>query len=260
MKKILSTAFALSLFAAISCLPISSSSIAAKMNTSTSMPTAKPTLQQQRHAAAKKLSPREKICRAFAAGRATDLSPKQLIEAKVFTEYPLIGGTYERKEPVKYVVLHSTETATVADAKRVIRSWNNRGKSHPGAQYVVDRDGTIYQTVSPDIATMHVNAFKTRYGVSNRNSIGIEIVRSGNQKYTPKQIQNVSRLCLYLQQRFGIEDNKVVSHSYVQPSDRSDPVNFNWKAFNISKTMLALNGKQQQQTTLTALAEAELRP
>ncbi|MBY0551838.1 MAG: peptidoglycan recognition protein family protein [Candidatus Obscuribacterales bacterium] len=257
MNKILSTALAVSLFTAISCLPISSSSIAAKVTT----PTTKSTPKQNRAGnAGKKLSPREKTCRAFAAGNAANLSPMELLAAKVFTECPLIGGTYERKEPVKYVVLHSTETATTADAKRVIRSWNNRGKSHPGAQYVVDRDGTIYQTVSPEIATMHVNAFKTRYGVSNRNSIGIEIVRSGKQKYTPKQLQNVSRLCLYLQQRFGIEDDHVVSHSYVQPSDRSDPVNFNWKAFNISKNMLALNAKQQLGNTLTAVAEAEERP
>lgn len=195
------------------------------------------------------LTTNQKIQLSFKNGTAESLAPQKLLAAGVFKSAPLIGGTYKRTEPVKYIVLHSTETASPADGPRVVRSWNNRGKSHPGAQYVVDRDGSIYQTVSPEIACMHVNAFITKYGVGNRNSIGIEIVRAGNQKYTEKQLKSLTCLCLYLQKRFDVADDKIVAHAYVQPSDRRDPVDFNWQAFKYSKSMLnylALKSKDKQ--------------
>lgn len=242
MNNKLSPAFALILLATVNCLPITSTSTVAKTNSG--------------KAATKKsaLSPAQKAHKSFDNGTAGAISPAQLVAAKVFTDYPLIGGTYARKEPINYIVLHSTETATKADGKRVIRSWNNRGKNHPGAQYVVDRDGTIYQTVSPEIVTMHVNAFKTRYGVGNKNSIGIEIVRCGNQKYTPIQLKKLTSLCLYLQQRFEIPNDNVLAHSFVQPDDRRDPVDFDWKAFNMSKTALAMNAQEQNRSSSTDLA------
>jgi hypothetical protein len=175
---------------------------------------------------------------AFQGGHARAFSPAALVKAGVFKSAPLIGGISKRGELVKYIVLHSTETVHPADAKRIVRSWNGRGKNHPGSQYIVDRDGTIYQTANPDLATMHVNAFKTKYGVNNKNSIGIEIVRTGKQKYTPKQMENLRRLCLYLQHRYDIVDDRLVAHSYVQPSDRKDPVAFDWKQFNRSKQQI----------------------
>lgn len=200
--------------------------------------------QTLRHKSAHKTprkTPAMKARDAFDSGYANTYTPDQLVHAGVFKSAPLIGGTYPRQQAVKYIVLHSTETATPADALRVVRSWNNRGKSHPGAQYLVDRDGAIYQTVCPEnTATMHVNAFKTKYGVNNRNSIGIEIVRAGKQRYTDKQLKSLTRLCLYLQKRFEVGDDKIVAHGYVQPSDRRDPVDFNWHAFSASKSMLSM--------------------
>ncbi len=204
-----------------------------------------------------KASPTAKVTIAFNGGFAETYTPAQLITAGVFKSAPLVGGTRKRTEAVKYIVLHSTETESPADAQRVVRSWNNRGKSHPGAQYLVDRDGSVYQTVSPEITTMHVNAFKTRFGVNNSNSIGIEIVRSGKQTYTPKQLKSITCLCLYLQKRFDIADEKVVGHYYVQPSDRTDPVGFNWQMFAASKTTLNyLATKERSDKNGTSIASA----
>lgn len=181
---------------------------------------------------------------AFKSGDSGHYTPQQLVKAGVFQHYPLTGGIFKRKEKVKHVILHSTETAKTADAKRVIRSWNNRGLRHPGAQYVVDRDGSIYQTVDPTYATVHVNINRTRLGVNNDNSIGIEIVRTGNQKYTESQLESVVRLVSYLQDRYEIPRQKVLAHGYIQPSDRTDPVGFDWHKFNKDVAFL-----QDHQTT-----------
>lgn len=173
---------------------------------------------------------------AFNFGIAEKYAPQQLVDAGCVVLYPMKGGHSARKQPVKYVILHSTETASEADAKRVIRSWSNRGPRHPGTQYVIDRDGTIYSTVDPSRTTVHVNTSKTLPGYNNENSIGIEIVRAGRQTYTPPQLRSVLRLVAYLQSRYDIANGDVVTHGYVQPSDRSDPVGFDLKAFNTSKS------------------------
>jgi hypothetical protein len=195
---------------------------------------------------------REQIADAFSSGRASEFSPSQLAEAKVFDFEPLKGSVFVRREPVKYIILHSTETKRPADGDRVIRSWNNRGRRHPGAQFVVDRDGTIYNTVDPQFATVHVDTRKTKYGVNNDNAIGIEIVHSGDQEYTDKQVNSVACLVSYLQSRYGIGENHIYTHHYVQPSDRSDPVDFDWQKFALDRSVLGnaqtAMGKRQPNT------------
>lgn len=179
------------------------------------------------------------VQQAFASGRAQRYSPAMLTSAKVFTHVPMRGGMYKRRENVRYIILHSTETARVADAQRVIKSWSNRGLRHPGAQFVVDRDGTIYNTVDPTTySTVHVDTRKTKKGINNDNSIGIEIVHTGNQEYTDRQVGAVAELVTYLQDRFSVNKNNILTHSFVQPSDRSDPVNFNWGKFAMDRSNL----------------------
>lgn len=178
------------------------------------------------------------VSRAFEKGTAGDYSWEDLTAAGVFEDDPLRGSIYKRKGSVKYIILHSTETASPADARRVILSWNNRGLKHPGAQFVVDRDGTICSTTNPDLVVIHIEPSRALAGYSNDNSIGIEIVRSGKQEYTRAQLDSVNRLVSYLQSHYYIPDANVTTHHHVQPSDRSDPVNFDMLAFESEKASL----------------------
>jgi N-acetyl-anhydromuramyl-L-alanine amidase AmpD len=174
---------------------------------------------------------------AFENGMAGRHAPQALVQAGVFEHIPLEGGIFERREGVKHIVMHSTETERPADGPRVIKSWN-RGIRHPGAQYVVDRDGVIYQTVDPAYGTVHVDIFRAERGVNNDNAIGIEIVRSGDQKYTKAQLDSVTRLVAYLQDRFDVPNSGIVGHGQIQPSNRTDPVNFDWNRFVTSLSAL----------------------
>ena len=137
---------------------------------------------------------------------------------------------------MQFIVLHSTETRRTADAERVIDSWNNRGDNgkrlNPGTQFVVDRDGKIYTTASPDKATIHVNDRLTRHGVKNQNSVGIEIVHTGEQQYTFAQKMALTRLVSYLQDRYQISDRRIVTHGQIQPATRRDPVEFDVAGFH----------------------------
>jgi len=176
---------------------------------------------------------------AFWNGRAGKFAPTELTEASIFAYQPLRGGVYRRREAVKYIILHSTETGRPADAPRVISSWNHRGLRHPGAQFVVDRDGVIYNTVDPAYATVHVNTHKTIAGIDNDNTIGIEIVHTGKQEYTDKQVNSVACLVAYLQGRYSVANDHILTHHFVQPSDRSDPVNFEWDKFAYDKSLVS---------------------
>lgn len=68
-----------------------------------------------------------RIRQDFAAGKAAQYTPQQLAKAGLLTKKSLWGGIFERAEPIKYIVMHSTETARPASAPQIIQSWNNRG-------------------------------------------------------------------------------------------------------------------------------------
>lgn len=174
---------------------------------------------------------KQKIRYAFLAGTAEKFPARSLVRAEIVEHYPLRGGIFYRREAVKYVVVHSTETGIPMNGKRVIDSWSSVGRRHAGAQYVVDRDGMIYQSVDPDLATVHVNIFKTLPGINNDNSIGIEMVHTGAQTYTPEQKASVIRLVSYLQDRYKVMDENVITHRYAQQGDHTDPVAFDWDRF-----------------------------
>lgn len=176
------------------------------------------------------ISLRKRLIANFKNGRAGKHSPEDLVRAKAFVHVPLKGGIRKRTGPVRYLVLHSTETERPADGRRVVQSWNNIGRSHPGTQFLVDRDGTIILTADPNFATIHVNDRTATRGVNNDNSIGIELVRSGKQKYTYKQLRSLVALTDYIEDRFNI--SRVYGHGEIQPSDRRDPVAFNWGQFS----------------------------
>lgn len=168
---------------------------------------------------------------AFQSGSADDYSPTHLVRSGAFNFYPLRGGIFERREQVKYIIVHSTETGVPQDARRVINSWSGMGRRHPGAQYVVDRDGTIFQAVDPQYATVHVNIFKTLPGINNDNSIGIEMCHAGSQNYPNEQRQSVIRLVAYLQNKFHVTNDNVITHRYAQQGDHTDPVAFDFDEF-----------------------------
>jgi hypothetical protein len=171
------------------------------------------------------------VASAFRHGTADSYPARTLVRAGLVQYHPLHGGIYWRREPVKYIVMHSTETGIPISAVHVIEGWSSMGMRHPGAQYVVDRDGTIFQAVDPDLATVHVNIFKTLPGINNDNSIGIEMNHTGSQNYPIAQRDSVIKLVGYLKHRYNIDEGNIITHRYAQQGDHTDPVNFDFDDF-----------------------------
>jgi hypothetical protein len=172
-----------------------------------------------------------RVRESFSNGTADIYPPHYLVRSGVALHYPLRGGIFKRRDRVKYIVVHSTETGVPQDAKGVINAWSGGGRRHPGTQYIIDRDGTIFQPVHPDWGTVHVNIFKTLPGINNDNTIGIEMCHWGQIAYPHEQRLAVKRLVAYLQDRYHVLDENVITHRYAQQGDHTDPVAFDWEGF-----------------------------
>lgn len=149
---------------------------------------------------------------AFAVGRT-------LCARVVDLPSPNFGERRPAGAKVKFVVLHYTQTETLAQALDILRDPAREVSSH----YVVDRDGDVYRLVAEDKRAWHAGVGSWR-GEDDVNSvsIGIEIVNDGPpEPYPEKQMRAVVALCRDLAARYpGVE---FVGHSDVAPARKVDP-------------------------------------
>jgi hypothetical protein len=96
---------------------------------------------------------------------------------------PLRGEQfYPSVEKKTQIFLHHTAGLT---AKGAI-DWWNQTPEHVGTAFVVDRDGTIYQTFEPDRWGYHLG-IKGDDDYVEKHSVGIEIVAAGNLYKAPDE-------------------------------------------------------------------------
>jgi len=69
----------------------------------------------------------------------------------------------------------------------VVNTLNERGL---GVQYVMDRDGTIYSTGPTDEREAHIRPAENGTGLSNANTLGIEVIANDDSDLTPEQIKS----------------------------------------------------------------------
>lgn len=118
----------------------------------------------------------------------------------------------KRTSTIQYIVVHYTGSGTSASgsarANCVYFSGGNRNAS---AHYFID-DEHIFEYADPSAyATWHVGDGKGKYGITNQNSIGIEVCNSGGP-YTEAEISRLTWLVQHLMQKFGVPASRVVRH------------------------------------------------
>ena len=125
-------------------------------------------------------------------------------------------GTYNRQtrtEAVRYIVVHYTGSGTSAPGSAAANcKYFSGGNRNASAHYFVD-DGTICEYADPAAyATWHCGDGHGRYGITNSNSIGIEVCQNGNQPYTEAEVERLAWLVRQLMERFGVPPERVVRH------------------------------------------------
>lgn len=129
---------------------------------------------------------------------------------------------------VRAIVVHWTggSTALSAYATWIANNTDSIKKNDSGAHFIVDKDGTIWQTVGINMRANHfitdsgrqANAGIQKPYLSNYDTIGIEIVGTGgsdSQNPSQKQITATANLVKYLMSTLRLTSKDVYGHGQV---------------------------------------------
>lgn len=109
-----------------------------------------------------------------------------------------------------YIVVHDTgNTSAGADGLAHYRYFNG-GNRKASAHYFVD-DKRIVETVETANASWHCGDGHGRYGITNSNSIGVEICVNSDGSYD-KALDNARLLVRFLMDYYKIPLERVVRH------------------------------------------------
>ena len=125
-------------------------------------------------------------------------------------------GKYNRSKrtsSVKYIVVHYTGSGTSrsGSAKANCIYFGN-GNRKASAHYFID-DANIYEYADPKLYyTWHCGDGHGKYGITNANSIGIEVCLNGDKPFTNKEIARLEWLVKKLRKQFDISNKNVIRH------------------------------------------------
>ena len=128
---------------------------------------------------------------------------------------------YDGGNTKEYIVVHDTGNKTDSDEGNA--NYFCTGSRQASAHYFVD-DDSITQVVKDDDCSWHCGDGGNKYGIGNRNSIGIEQCRV-NGVVTAKTQANTLELIVMLMKKYGIPEEKVVRH--YDASRKNCPASFN---------------------------------
>ena len=128
------------------------------------------------------------------------------------------------KRRIKYIIIHYTNLpSTQASLKHLL---NKRNKV--SAHYLLDQKGKIYSLVNEKDIAWHagISSWKADK-LLNKNSIGIELQNTGTagnyEKFPNRQISQLEKLILELQNKYNISNANILGHSDISPDRKIDP-------------------------------------
>ncbi|ACB86103.1 peptidoglycan recognition protein family protein [Natranaerobius thermophilus] len=124
----------------------------------------------------------------------------------------LIDYNYSSRQnqTISYLVIHDTGNSRPGADAKAHYHYFNAGNRSASAHYFVD-DTQILQLVEDHHASWHCGDGRGRYGITNSNSIGIEICINSDGNYA-KAVEQTIKLTAYLAEKYTIPHNKIVRH------------------------------------------------
>ena len=116
-----------------------------------------------------------------------------------------------RLEKIKYIVIHDTaNTGKGADAMAHFNYFNS-GNRNASADFFADDKECLKVNDYTKFYTWHCGDGKGKYGITNQNSVGIEICVNSDGDYD-KAVKNALKTVRNLMKELGIPINNVVRH------------------------------------------------
>ncbi|MFR6448255.1 MAG: N-acetylmuramoyl-L-alanine amidase [Peptoniphilus grossensis] len=124
---------------------------------------------------------------------------------------PIKRNFRSRKEtPIKYLVIHDTGNTNPGAGALNHRNYVENNERGASAHYFVD-DKVIVQYVGDSLAAGSVGDGKGKYGITNSNSLSIEMCINSDGNYL-KMYKNTVELTKNLMKKFNIPWERVVRH------------------------------------------------
>lgn len=112
--------------------------------------------------------------------------------------------------PIKYIVIHDTGNTSIGADANAHFSFFNSGDRQSSAHYFVD-DKQILRIIKEEDKAWHCGDGRGKYGITNENSIGIEICinSDGNFKIA---FDTAAQLTAELLKKYNLSMDRVVRH------------------------------------------------
>lgn len=132
---------------------------------------------------------------------------------------------------VDVIIIHSVYNASGGEQYDVDLIIKQFARYKVCAHYLIDREGTIFQTVDESDIAFHAGASKLPDGSSgiNNRSVGIEIITSLTEAPTAAQMTAAVKLTKDIRSRHNIK--YILRHSDIAPGRKTDPWNMDWETF-----------------------------
>lgn len=144
----------------------------------------------------------------------------------------------KRTSPIAYIVIHDTgNKAKGSDAEAHFKYFNG-GNRNSSADFFVDDTKILQVNDYCKYYTWHVGDGKGKYGITNQNSVGVEICVNADGNYE-KALANAVELTKYLMGELNIPIERVVRH--YDASRKNCPASMStddWALWKKFKTML----------------------
>lgn len=150
-------------------------------------------------------------------------------------------------ESKKYIVIHDTGNSARGANAQAHFNYFNGGDRQASANYFVD-DSNIMELVDPNLKAWHCGDGGGAYGITNGNSIGVEICINSDGNYD-KAVNNAIELTKYIMDMFGIDESNVVRH--YDASRKNCPATMasnGWAKWNWFKSQLTNKNSNQEQS------------
>lgn len=117
----------------------------------------------------------------------------------------------KRTQKIKYIVIHDTGNRSKGADSDAHFNYFNGGNRNSSADFFVDDKKILQINDYTQYATWHVGDGKGKYGITNQNSIGIEICVNSDGDYD-KAFKKAVELTKYLMKELNIPAERVVRH------------------------------------------------
>lgn len=148
-----------------------------------------------------------------------------------------------RNDKIRYIVIHDTQNTNKGADSDAHFNYFNGGNRNSSADFFVDSEKILQVNDYTKYYTWHVGDGKGKNGITNQNSVGVEICINEDGNYK-KAVEKAKELTKYLMKELAIPEENVIRHfdasGKLCPASMSEN---NWAKWNEFKSGLKSTDK-----------------